>query len=247
MSREHEAMRKLVREAADAEGHRADEAISELAEAVRNDVASHVDVFADELDVLAAMLVALGDEGLDAVRREIEDGMSGDLIMTHMAARMAVARIPGALPVLRAAAGSSSEHVRESAEVWLRNRFDQKPRSTNFRRPPECYDVKDGPLRLWYKQGVRVAEWVRCPSCGARIVEKELHAIRCSDCGTIYTDASYAPLARRGRSRVMEVAPWRPFSTWEMKYWGVAKPWREGPPGLPTVMVLGLLGEAARW
>jgi ribosomal protein L37AE/L43A len=240
-------MGKLIKEAADAEGHHADEAISELAQAVRTDVAAHVSAFVDELDVLAAVLVALGDDGIDAIRREIEDGTSTDLIMTHMAARMAVARIPGALPVLRAAAASSSEHVRESAEVWLRNRFDQKPRSTTFRQPPECYDLKYGPLRLWYKQGVRVAEWVRCPSCGARIVEKERHAIRCSNCRIIFADASYAPLMRRDRSGVIEVAPWRPFSAWEMKYWGVAKPWKEGPPGLPTVMLLGLLGEAAKW
>lgn len=241
MSEEHEAMRELIAEAADALGHHADEVISELAEAVRADVAAHVGAFADELDVLAAVLVALGDEGLDAVRREIQDG---DVIMTHMAARMAVARVPGALRVLRSAAASSDRYARESAEVWLRNRFDQKPPSPGFRRPPECYDLEHGPLRLWYKQGTRVSQWVRCPSCGERIVEKEPHAIRCSDCDIIYADASYAPPMYGDRSRAMAVAPWRPLSTWEMKYWGVAKPWMVGPPGLPTIMILGLLGEA---
>ena len=238
-----EDIQTLVALAADAEGQAQTGAIEVLAEQIRTSPESYEFEFADALDVYAAALLTLGESGLQAVSRGL-DQEGGSTIMAHMAARLAVGHVPGALQLLRRAAASEDSFVAETAQTWLKNRFDQKPPSRRFRLPPECYDEKYASVRLWYKQGTQVFDWIRCPVCGARISERERHAVRCSGCHVLFTDASYAPPMFSSHAlRLADVETWRPMMEFEMKYWGVAKPWIAGPAGLPNILVLAYLGE----
>lgn len=166
----------------------------------------------DEFDVLAAMMIELGERGVACALSAMQEE-AGGTIMTHMLARLAIAGVPGALDALRRVAESGEHFEQESARVWLDNRFDAEPPSAEVLRPPGCYDDRYGTARFWFAQGVLALHWERCPSCGHPLDMVPPHGAQCVACKLRYVDASYKPITSVHPSdygAITGYEPWRP-------------------------------------
>ena len=236
----HERVASLMMQMARMNAGDTDEQLKELAGLVGGNVSEFLALLAEDLDVLARLLQSMGADGVAIVSASLSDESDCD-IMAHMAARLAIAGAPDALQLLRAAAGRSEETVGDIASGWLAARFDRRPPSPRFRRPPECHDPRYAGLRLWYKQGTPVEQWIRCPKCGEKITERELHAVQCGECDTAYADSSYAPVFED--SVLTGFAAWEPTTLFDAWYWGVAKPWTPGADGHSAAVDVDLLTE----